>query len=509
MSHLARDILIVGAGPTGLGAAWRLSELARRQVIDPSLDWLLAEQSAVPGGMAMSVTDDHGFTWDMGGHVIYSHYEYFDALLDDLVGDELLHHQRKGWVWMHDRFIPFPIQRNLHQLPATLFARCLKDLIANQLVDRIGPLPANFAEWLSRNFGEALTELFFLPYNLKMWACPATEMAVGWTQRKSGSRYANVPLVDIDRLLENVIAQRDDPGWVGATTFPYPRRGGIGLLWRRAFDRLPAERKLLQQRLISIDAENRIARFASGLQVEYRHLISSVPLPDLLAAMPAEAAAFRRSFPLKHTRSHILGFGMRGKTPAALLDKCWIYVPAPELPFFRVTVMSNYSPDNVPGDGDHWSLLCEVSGSPDRPVDTGDLPAEVERALRRSLLSPDQEIVARWYRHLDYGYPVPCLQRDGFLQELGPWLSRYDIRSRGRFGGWKYETSNQDNGFMQGLEAVDSILFGAEEISYFYPDLLCEGAVQRVLPIERHRKAEGDGRGIVAASRRSGSPALA
>ena len=75
-----------------------------------------------------------------------------------------------------------------------------------------------------------------------MWACPAREMAVGWTQRKSGSRYANVPLVDIDRLLENVIAQRDDPGWAGASTFPYPRRGGIGLIWERAFDRLPSER---------------------------------------------------------------------------------------------------------------------------------------------------------------------------------------------------------------------------------------------------------------------------
>ena len=349
--------------------------------------------------------------------------------------------------------------------------------------------------------------MFFLPYNFKMWACPAREMSIGWTQRKSGSRYANVPLVDIDRLLENVIAQRDDPGWVGATTFPYPRRGGVALLWQRAFARLPDERKMLKQQMISVDVENRIARFASGLQVKYRHLISSVPLPTLLAAMPSEVAP-RRPFPLRHTQSHILGFGMRGKTPQALLDKCWIYMPEPDLPFFRVTVMSNYSPNNVPSDGEYWSLLCEVSASDTKPVDAANLPAEVERALRRSLLTPDQEIVARWYHYLKYGYPVPCLQRDGFLQELEPWLSRHGIRSRGRFGGWKYETSNQDNGFMQGLEAVDSILFGAEEISYFYPDLLCEGAVQRMLPDGRDGRGNNR-RSILSAEKCDGTPTFA
>ncbi|MBK8173814.1 MAG: NAD(P)-binding protein [Rhodospirillales bacterium] len=483
MAEIQKDILIVGAGPTGLGAAWRLNELATRGVINPLIDWLLVERSQFPGGMAMSTTDSQGFTWDLGGHVVYSHYKYFDALLDELVGGELLHHERKGWVWMHGRYIPFPIQRNLHHLPPADLTRCLKDLIGNQAMDRGNSSgPTNFAEWLRWNFGQSLTELFFLPYNFKMWAYPADEMGIDWTQRKSGSRYANVPLVDVDRLLENVVCRRDDPGWTGASLFPYPVRGGIGALWQRAYAKLPADRRLLDQELVSIDTDRRIARFSSGLQVAYRHLVSSMALPDLLAAMPADAADFRRTCPLKHSRSHVVGFGLRGETPAALRDKCWVYVPELNLPFFRVTVISNYSPNNVPDDGAHWSLLCEVSESPYKPIDTDEMLAEVEAALTTSFLPPDQTIVSRWYRYLDYGYPVPCLQRDGFLREVEPWLRRRHIRTRGRFGGWKYETSNQDNGFMQGVEAVDSILFGAEELSYFYPDLICDGAVQRVLP---------------------------
>ena len=68
------QFLIVGSGPTGLGAALRLVELGNN-------DWHLVERSAEPGGLASSVTDEHGFTWDMGGHVQFSHYQSFDRYM--------------------------------------------------------------------------------------------------------------------------------------------------------------------------------------------------------------------------------------------------------------------------------------------------------------------------------------------------------------------------------------------------------------------------------------------
>jgi len=80
--------LIIGAGPTGLGAAWRLEQRGIR-------DWLILEAGDTPGGLAQSVVDDHGFTWDLGGHVQFSHYELFDQLMDELLGVD-------GWLY-HDR----------------------------------------------------------------------------------------------------------------------------------------------------------------------------------------------------------------------------------------------------------------------------------------------------------------------------------------------------------------------------------------------------------------------
>src|SRR4029453_11698921 len=67
-------VVIVGAGPTGLGAAWRLNKFGNR-------NWDLYESSDHPGGLASSVVDAEGFTWDIGGHVLFSHYRYFDDLM--------------------------------------------------------------------------------------------------------------------------------------------------------------------------------------------------------------------------------------------------------------------------------------------------------------------------------------------------------------------------------------------------------------------------------------------
>jgi UDP-galactopyranose mutase len=77
-------ILILGAGPTGLGGACRLDELGHQ-------NFLVLEKNAYPGGLAASFADDKGFTWDIGGQVQFSHYDYFDQVMDRALGDAWVH----------------------------------------------------------------------------------------------------------------------------------------------------------------------------------------------------------------------------------------------------------------------------------------------------------------------------------------------------------------------------------------------------------------------------------
>lgn len=89
------------------------------------------------------------------------------------------------------------------------------------------------------------------------------------------------------------------------------------------------------------------------------------------------------------------------------------------------------------------------------------------------MISSSDEIVSIFYRRLEYGYPTPCLKRDGVVNEALPFLKdTHDIWSRGRFGAYKYEVANQDHSCVMGVEAVDNILFGSKEFTLWHPSLV-------------------------------------
>jgi protoporphyrinogen oxidase len=452
-------ILILGAGPTGLGAAWRLQELGW-----PS--WLLIDQALTPGGLASSEVDPQGFTWDLGGHVVFSHYEYFDRLMDELLGDDWVHHVRESWVWMRGRFIPYPLQNNIWRLPPEDLIPCLQGLVEVHRSPAAGQPVRNFHDWILAQFGRGFADVFMLPYNRKVWAYDPSLLDTGWV----GERVARV---DLPRVLENLVLRREDCGWGPNQRFRFPLRGGTGAIWRACHARLPAERVQLGRQAVRVEPRTRRVEFADGRQLPYDYLISTVPLDRLLSMLVDQPALAARADQFRHSSCHIIGVGVGGPLAEVLRGKCWIYFPEPELPFYRVTVFSNYSPHNVPDPARYWSLLCEVSESPHKPVDPGRVVDEVVAGLRAARLLPEGAAVASlWHRRHEYGYPTPFLRRDELLDEIDGQLVRQGIWSRGRFGAWKYEVSNQDHSLMLGVEAVDHILFGTAEVTYRHPNVV-------------------------------------
>ena len=189
-----------------------------------------------------------------------------------------------------------------------------------------------------------------------------------------------------------------------------------------------------------------------------------MPLDRLLLVIdgPEELKALAPRF--VHSSSHIVGVGIAGSVPDALKTKCWIYFPEPQSPFYRATVFSNYSPNNAPPG--HWSLMAEISESPEKPVSIGTIVEEVVTAFERCGFIDRANVVSRWHRRLEHGYPTPWLGRDEVLAEAEHALHAGGIYSRGRFGAWKYEVSNQDHSLMQGVEAIERILTGAGERTF-------------------------------------------
>jgi protoporphyrinogen oxidase len=458
--------LIIGAGPTGLGAAWRLEQRGIR-------DWLILEAGHVPGGLAQSVVDEHGFTWDLGGHVQFSHYEMFDQLMDELLGvDGWLYHDRESWVWIRNRFVPYPFQLNLHRLPEAEQAVCLRGLEqAATGASSAHPLPANFGEWIARTFGAGIAEIFMRPYNQKVWARDPELMDWRWI----GDRVA---VADVARVKENLRLHRDDVSWGPNNRFRFPRHGGTGAVWQALARQLtqhesPSQRSRLMYGAAArhIDTTSRHVALADGREFRYEQLISTMPLDRLIAMSDLARDLRPAARDLEYSSTHVIGVGLKGTAPATLAQKCWMYFPETNCPFYRVTQFSHYSPNNVPDPSSQWSLMAEVSESAHRPVDGPCIAADVVRGLlATALIRSEADVHHVWHTRLEYGYPIPSLHRDRGLDGIQTMLAARGVYSRGRFGAWKYEVSNQDHSFAQGVEAVDAWLDGAEEVTLCRPD---------------------------------------
>lgn len=449
-------IVILGGGPTGLGAAWRLTELQY-----PA--YRMFEKNPYPGGLSSSHTDENGFTWDIGGHVLFSHYPYFDRLMDLLLKDRWLSHERESWVWMRRRWIPYPFQFHIGRLPTGDLWRCLWGMVASR---RNGVPPRNFKQWIYSHFGKGIAELFMLPYNEKVWAYPAEEMSFSWI----GERVA-VP--DFKRVASSVLLGRDDASWGPNNTFRFPEKGGTGEIWKQLCNRLDREKVFLNSPVRAIDTRKREV-LVNGQREPYDILISTLPLDQFLTISDLRDASVERE--LVHTSVHLFGIGLKGAFPETLKRKCWIYFPERHFPFHRATVFSNYSPNNVPDVRENWSLMLEVSESPRKPVNRGTLKEEVIRgAVAAQLVPAGAEIVDIWERFERYGYPVPSLGRDAGTAILKT-LEDKGIYSRGRFGAWRYEAGNMDHSLMQGVEAVNRILFGEEEKTLRHPEAVNRGS---------------------------------
>jgi protoporphyrinogen oxidase len=456
-TSLKSGVLILGAGPTGLGAAWHLHTLGHE-------DWRLLEAAPHAGGLASSFLDEQGFTWDVGGHVQFSHYDYFDRAMDEFLGPAgWLQHQRESWVWMRERFIPYPLQNNLHQLPPADLDRCRAGLA--DVARGGGAPPTNFHEWILATFGRGVADVFMLPYNFKVWAYPPKMLGTGWVGQR-------VAVTDPRRLLDESGPGKDEPAWGANKIFRFPARGGTGAAWRACAERLPGEKLHFNTEAASIDLDRREVTTSGGETFGYENLLSTMPLRDLIrrsGQSQLEAAAQRG---LLHSSSNIFGIGLRGTPPPHLRTKCWIYFPEDNCPFYRVTVFSNYSPANVPDSRGNWSLMAEVSESPHKPVDPAQLPEQViEGLLATRLIERRDDIVSRWQYRAAYGYPTPSLERDAALAEIIPFFEAHGVYPRGRFGLWKYEVSNQDHSFMQGVELVERLLHGRPEITAQNPQV--------------------------------------
>ena len=159
---------------------------------------MIVDSNDTPGGLASTDVTPEGFVstsdgsakticmlinlklYDVGGHVIFSHYKYFDDCIDEALPgkDDWYTHQRISYVRCKDLWVPYPFQNNISMLPKEEQVACMDGMIDAALEARVANTkPKNFDEWIVRMMGVGIADIFMRPYNFKVWAVPTTKVS--------------------------------------------------------------------------------------------------------------------------------------------------------------------------------------------------------------------------------------------------------------------------------------------------------------------------------------------
>jgi protoporphyrinogen oxidase len=120
--------------------------------------------------------------YDVGGHVIFSHYKYFDDCINEALPEDSdwYTHQRISYVRYKGLWVPYPFQNNISMLPKEDQVSCMDGMIDAALESRVSnDKPKNFDEWILRTMGEGVANIFMRPYNYKVWAVPPIKVSLG------------------------------------------------------------------------------------------------------------------------------------------------------------------------------------------------------------------------------------------------------------------------------------------------------------------------------------------
>ena len=337
------ETIIIGAGLAGLSTAQHLSR-----------EGLILERSAAPGGLATTVFEK-GYGFDVTGHWLHMRDPGIRALLGELVATRQV--ERKSSIYAYDRFVAYPFQSNLKDVPYPERVDCLMGAIEAH-TRRVGglPEPGAFGDFVLHHFGEGIAREFMFPYNTKLWGVAPNDISHAWCQRF-------VPVPDLRQIVEGCFSDVHHGAGYNAS-FSYPLQGGIGAFSKALAGAVgPMD---LSTDVASIHAGECWLETSAGRRIGFENLVSTMPLPSLVdRVVDAPEEVRLAAAQLSCTAVRYFNLGLRKRVLDGLH---WVYLPDPKLHAYRIGSFSNAAPDMAP-DG-CTSLYVELAN--DREFDDDD-----------------------------------------------------------------------------------------------------------------------------------------
>jgi protoporphyrinogen oxidase len=431
------NIIVLGTGMAGLGAAYRL----HAQGITP----VLYDKNPHYFGHTASFRNDAGFLFDLGPHISFTKDTRIQELLANGVNNEyetlrinLNNYWRGHWP-------KHPVQLNLYGLPTDVVIKVITDFVEERQKPE-GPI-RNYADWLLASFGSTFAELFPMTYTRKYHTTTADNMSTDWL----GPRIYRPTLEEV--LQGALTPKAPDVHYI--THFRYPSAGGFNSYLKQF---VPMANIKLDHELVAVDPRLRQLTFANGVTAQYDSLVSSVPLPELIRMIPgAPSEVLAAAKRLACSTCVLVNVGIDRET---LSESHMTYFYDEDICFTRLSFPHMLSRRNAPdGTG---NIQAEVYFSDKYKPLTGtpeDWIEPVVNDLRRCGLIKDSDtILSKGAMLLRYANIIFDLDRAAALKTVHAYLDDVGIAYCGRYGDWGYLWT--DEAFKSGENAAQKVLDG-------------------------------------------------
>jgi protoporphyrinogen oxidase len=418
------DAVIAGSGISGLTAAYCLNN--SRKII------VLEKQSSI-GGLIRCKDIEGSLYHLVGGHVFNSKIPRIHDFFWGSVFDKrsFVASTRNASISIEGRHIRYPIENNLKQLGAEHVKAIVNELLE---ISTRKPEPINsFGEFLRSRFGQILCDIYFFPYNRKIWCHDPDEMALDWLEGK-------LPMPSVSEIITSNILNEEDTRMVHSSFF-YPREKGSQYIINRLADGIDIKTESPLQKVLHLEHEGLLL-----INDEYlaKSIIYTGTIKDLPRILPSGTLR-------KHQEEQILNLKSHGTTNVLCVCKkteySWIYFPEKHLKAHRIIHTGSFATCNtstVLREKGLSTCVVEFSGFLD------------ECAARKEAESLPGILSVISYNHCPSTYIIQDSSTRTLIRDIKERLKVLGIHLTGRFAEWEYY--NMDTAMDAAISIAEYVL---------------------------------------------------
>lgn len=411
------DICILGGGVSGLSLAANLKK-----------DCLIIERNSHAGGLCSSI-QEQGFTFDVAGpHILFSKNKKVLEYMKSLLGDNVHQKIRNSKILFKGKFVKYPFENGLADLPKEDCFECIRDYIINDYTKT----PTNLEEWAYFTFGKSISEKYFLPYNRKIWNCEPSNISLDWVSR--------IPKPPMEDVLKSAIGIATE-GYLHQLYYFYPKRGGYQSI-TDAFTEQVKDKLHLNEEILRIEKNDDKWKVTTNkMVIDCQTIVSTIPIHKLLTIWkdaPPEAMPLANKLKFNGLINVLLGVVDRHHIPYGT-----IYIADPNIESHRITFLKNFSEYNAPPG--HDAMMVEITANSTDDIwklnDQEIIDKMSSQLHRLDLLDKDKIIYSKVVR-FTFGYPVCDLTYHDNIHQLYDLIESKGIYLLGRFGQFEYINSD-------------------------------------------------------------------